>query len=155
MKTILKNKYFWIAVVAGLIIGDIIGVALFRDRKEPVSESVISTVSAATTSPYFLRVSQQAATSTVLVSEVRTLATSTWLAVREQNGDFLGRILGARRVDATSTSEVVIDLLRPTTPHVMYAVVMYEDDGDRQFDFKLDTLVRQGSTTLSFPFTAF
>lgn len=147
----LKNKYFWIAVVAGLIIGDIIGVTLFKNRADSDSQDSVST----TTSPYFMVVSSQAATSSVVVSDVRTVAASTWLAVREQNGDLLGRILGARRVDATSTPEVLIELLRPTTPHVMYAIVMYEDDGDRQFDFKLDALVQQGSTTVSFPFTAF
>jgi len=157
MKTILKNKYFWIAIVVGLILGDIIGVAFFRDGENAEAEAQGSntTVQLATTSPYFVKVSQQAAGDTVFISEARAVASSTWLAVREQNGDLLGRILGARRLDATVGSDITIDLLRPTASHVMYAVVMYEDDGDRAFDHAVDSLVQENGTPVAYPFTAF
>lgn len=155
MKTILKNKYFWIAVVAGLIIGDLIGVALFKGGKAADSEKQEASSAVATsTSPYFVKVSEQAAGQTVFVSEARAVATSTWLAVREGNGELLGKILGARRIDATSTSNVTIELLRPTETHVMYAVVMYADDGDRKFDHTTDTLVEENGSAVAFPFTA-
>ncbi len=155
MKTIFKSKYFWIAVVAGLIIGDLIGIALFKANKTAEDDSSASavTVVATTTSPFLAKVSDQPAGQTVFVSEMETSATSTWVAVREGNGDLLGRILGARRVDSTSATNVTIELLRPTEAHVMYAVVMYEDDGDGKFDHLTDTLVEEGGSVVSFPFT--
>lgn len=142
MEDILKNKYFWIAVVLGLIIGDIIGVSLARPQKEVFN-------GVATTSPYMVIVTDQMAGNTVVVDEAQS-DVSVWLAVRENNGELLGRILGAHRMDAGSVTGMSIDLLRPTTANLMYAVVMYKDDGDGEFDNKLDTLIEEaGASVLS------
>ncbi len=148
MKDIIKNKYFWIAVVAGLIIGDIIGVMLARPQRE-----VLFDTSTATSSPYLVIVTDQMAGDTVVVEEA-TSDVSTWLAVRENNGDLLGRILGARRIDPGEVRGVIIELLRPTTAHLMYAVVMYRDDGDGIFDSKLDTMIEEGGSPLLTRFVA-
>lgn len=149
MKNVLKSKYLWIGVALGLIIGDIAGVALFKEKG--VSVASPAPVAEATSTPYAIEVAAQHAGSSVLVSSAR-VATTTWIAVRESNGDLLGRILGARRVPAGENKDVVVELLRPTLPHLMYAVVMYTDDGDLSFDNKLDALVEQDGSPVVFPF---
>ncbi len=145
----LKNKYLWFGVLLGLIVGDIAGVALFKDRNEPSNTSASSVV--ATTTPFHLTLTGQKAGNAVWVSEA-LVATSTWLAVREHNGDLLGRILGARRVDGGDTKGITIELLRPTTAYLMYAVVLYEDDGDNTFDNKVDRLVEKDGQPVAYPF---
>lgn len=147
MNEILKNKYFWVAVVAGLIIGDIIGVSLANPQKEVFDSGN------ATTSPYMILATDQMAGDVVVVEEAQTDA-SVWLAVRENNGELLGRILGARRIDAGEVMGLTIELLRPTTANLMYAVVMYKDDGDGLFDNKFDTLIEEGGLPIMAQFVA-
>ncbi len=151
----LKNKYVWIAVALGLIIGDLIGVALFKDGVGMGLDDVGSVkVGVGIASPFAVRVSDQSAGPTVVVSEMRSSATSTWLAVREQNGDLLGQILGARRIDASEASGISIELLRSTVPNLMYAVVLYADDGNGLFEYATDTPIKENNVALSYPFVA-
>jgi hypothetical protein len=145
----LKNKYLWFGVLLGLIVGDIVGVALFHDKNDAAKASA-SLV--ATTTPFHLTLTSQKAGNAVFVSEA-LVATSTWLAVREHNGDLFGRILGARRVDGGDTKGVTVELLRPTTAYLMYAVVLYEDNGDNVFDNKVDPLVEKDGQPVAYPFS--
>jgi hypothetical protein len=154
MKNMLKNKYVWIAIVAGVIAGNIIGVAMFKDKASEGTADIRVESGVASTSPFLVRVSDQPAGPTVVVSEMKSSATSTWLAVREQNGDLLGQILGARRIDAGEAAGVSIELLRSTVPNLMYAIVLYADDGNRLFEYATDTLVKENGVALSYPFVA-
>lgn len=86
-----------------------------------------------------VHVSDQPAGDSVRVVEAR-LSRSSWLAVRDDL-----RIYGARRVDPVGDgqtfNDVDVPLLRSTEAGKTYTVVVYVDDGDRQFDFKKDSLV--------------
>jgi hypothetical protein len=93
----------------------------------------------------------QTAAITVLVPYAR-IATSSWVAIRESNGELLGRILGARKIDAGVHEDVVVELLRATSPHTMYAVVLYTDNGDGVFDHRLDTLIERDGSPVSAAF---
>jgi hypothetical protein len=146
---ILKNKYLWTGIVLGLILGDIIGVRLFKSDLYGTSDRELAQT--ATSSPFSLLVGDQISGDTVLVLNAK-VATTTWLAVRENNGDLLGRILGAHRIPPGESKDVTVELLRPTVSHLMYAIVMYEDDGDGEFDNKLDGLVEEGDQPLIYPF---
>lgn len=64
-----------------------------------------------------------------------TITRPSWVVVREE-----GWILGAARLDQSAT-EVTVPLLRETESGNTYEVVVYVDDGDKEFDHLADVLV--------------
>jgi hypothetical protein len=85
--------------------------------------------------------------SRVVVKEVRLQKTS-WIAVHEDREGAPGRILGVQRLPAGETVDAVVDLLRPTTSGVYYAMV-HTDDGDHVFNYQRDLpLLENGSPVL-------
>ncbi|RME30661.1 hypothetical protein D6792_00085 [Candidatus Parcubacteria bacterium] len=80
----------------------------------------------------------QSAGSSVRVTDLLLPPEGAWVVVHEigPNAVFLNA-LGARRYDA-NVREGVVKLLRGTEPGRQYAVVLYHDDGDRQFSLKKD-----------------
>ena len=58
-----------------------------------------------------------------------------WVVVRET-----GWILGATRLES-SANNVVVHLISETEQGRAYEVVIYVDDGDREFDYLRDMLV--------------
>lgn len=77
-------------------------------------------------------VADQAAGDSVFVSSVNA-AVPVWVAVRELNGRDLGNVLGAVKVGAPRTN-VSIPLLRGTVSGRTYAIELYRDDGEGDFD---------------------
>lgn len=80
----------------------------------------------------------QPAGSSVRVTDVSLPPEGAWVVVHEigPNAVFLNA-LGAHRYD-THVREGVVQLLRPTEPGRQYAVVLYRDNGDRQFSLEED-----------------
>lgn len=60
-----------------------------------------------------------------------------WIAVRDVDG----RTLGAGRFEPGVHADVEVPLLRATTAGGRYQVLIYVDDGDREFDLHKDILV--------------
>ena len=90
-----------------------------------------------------------------VVFDSASFSTSVWVAVREDIDGELGSILGARRFDAGTYTDAEIELLRNTLEESKYHVVMYKDDGDREFDHKKDTLItRLDGTPVTYEFSA-
>lgn len=85
-------------------------------------------------------VSDQAAGTSVAVSSV-SLSEAGWVAVRDDSG----RILGAAWFPAGEKSNVSVPLLRATVKGGRYQVLLYADNGDKQFDFHVDTLLMNAS----------
>ncbi|NTV22198.1 MAG: hypothetical protein HGB03_01340 [Candidatus Yonathbacteria bacterium] len=71
------------------------------------------------------------------VSTDRTI----WVAVRELHNGGLWNILGASRLDAGVYDGVWVELLRNTFGGQTYAIVIYEDDGDKVFDHTKDIML--------------
>ncbi len=82
----------------------------------------------------------QSAGATVTVSKVSS-NTEIWVAVREDNGGLMSNVLGAKKVSAGVTENVVIQLLRATKANSKYYIVLYKDNGDGAFDSKKDTII--------------
>lgn len=139
--TWMKDAKFWIGCAIGLIIGS--AVATFSHSAFPSPKIVLGETAVSTTTPDSVTSSDQGAGDKVYVPHVAVSA-PTWVAVRENNNGVSGRILGAQRVDAGTHENILVDLLRPTSSQTMYAVVLYTDNGDGEFDPKADELVLQG-----------
>jgi len=69
----------------------------------------------------------------VIVESITVPPPGVWAAVREVNGNDLGNVLGAVRVNGPR-SAVSIPLLRATEPGRSYAVELYRDDESGVFD---------------------
>ncbi|MEK7208200.1 MAG: hypothetical protein AAB699_01470 [Patescibacteria group bacterium] len=82
----------------------------------------------------------QSAGSAVIVSQVVS-AEPVWVAVREERNGGVGNILGARKVAAGTSGNVVVELLRPTKAGARYLVVLHEDAGDPAFNYREDVLI--------------
>lgn len=173
MKNISNNKI--VIGVVGLILGLILGWLIGRDM--PATESVRGTdvnvqdakegdttstmmpsgemhdaLSSSMTmsheSDSAILVNDQGAGSVVTVASVET-DTSVWVTVREDNNGVVGNILGATRVDAGDSNNIVINLLRPTVAGKTYRIVLFKDDGDKKFDHKIDAPIVSGGVLVS------
>ncbi len=144
-------RYFAIGFIVGIVIFSILFSILIKKLKYSSINVNISNdgITVDNAKADFVEVSNQSAGSQVVVSQVRVSERS-WLAVRENNGDDMGRILGAQQIEAGEHDAVVIDLLRNTSSQVMYAVVIYKDGGKGEFDYDSSMLLEQeGKIVLS------
>jgi hypothetical protein len=114
----------------------------------PALGTVYQTIEASST----VSVDNQKAGSLVFIKNTN-VTKPTWIAVREVVGDSIGNILGAGMVTG-ATEDVPVTLLRPTKAGEKYAVFLYQDEGNGQFDFKKDLLVRQNDVPVVAVFTA-
>lgn len=179
MKNITSNT-IWAAViglVVGLILGWLIGHNTFssNNSKNASVQSEQTTTSFTETMPLeegrssnalvvnsslseesnsAVMVRDQAAGASVSVASVETDA-STWVVVREDKNGVLGNILGAARIDAGNSSQVVVSLLRPTIVGQTYQVVLFKDDGDKKFDHKIDVPLTSDGVLIAQPFKVF
>ena len=84
-------------------------------------------------------IADQPAGSSVTVESVTVPPPGVWVAVREMNGSDLGNVLGAVRVTGPR-SNITIPLLRATEAGSTYAVELYRDDGNDEFNLSTDSV---------------
>ncbi len=80
-----------------------------------------------------ISVTNQSAGMNVTVESVTVPPPGVWVAVREMSGRSLGNVLGAARVVGPHTN-ITVSLLRATEPSRSYAVELYRDDNNGDFD---------------------
>ncbi len=78
-------------------------------------------------------VANQPSGDSVTVESITVPPPGVWVAVREINGNELGNVLGAARVNGPR-STISISLLRATKSNSTYAVELYRDDANGEFD---------------------
>ena len=84
-----------------------------------------------------LIVVDQAPGDTVTVESV-TLSSPTWVAVHEERTGALGNVLGAAWLPAGTHKNVTVELLRGTVGGGAYYAALYEDNGNKQFEYRTD-----------------
>lgn len=175
MNTLTSNQKVLIAALVGFIIGAgavwvwVISsntpTPLAQEDQEAVTADVVKTkdektpamkTSAATTAvadaSNLITVPVQAAGS--VVNFTVSLAKPGWVVVREDRSGEFGNALGARWLPAGKHTDAV-ELLRDTVATQLYHVVLYTDNGDKQFDIKSEVmLVDQGGKPIETTFTA-
>ncbi|PIR83728.1 hypothetical protein COU18_03580 [Candidatus Kaiserbacteria bacterium CG10_big_fil_rev_8_21_14_0_10_51_14] len=102
-----------------------------------------TTPSVAATGNESVTVVDQPAGSSVLVASV-SVPQMGWVAVRDNNG----HVLGAARVEAGTHASVVVPLLRVTESGGRYQVLLYTDDGDREYDLHKDSLLMRADASV-------
>lgn len=86
-----------------------------------------------------ISVADQGAGTEVTIESVTVSPPGVWVAIREVNGNELGNVLGAVRVNGPQ-SNITIPLLRSTVPGLSYAAELYRDDGNGAFNLVTDSV---------------
>ncbi len=124
----------------GTEIGDSAGVM----ETESASEKVSDAIPALTVDGDAVVVLDQFAGSVVKIASV-TLPQLGWVAVRDSKG----WVLGAGRFVAGTSENVEVILLRGTVAGESYQVLLYNDDGDKEFDLHKDSLVMNADASVA------
>ena len=101
-------------------------------RGANVADTILSILSTGES----VKVEDQPAGTEIKVSSL-SLSNMGWVGVRDADG----RVLGAGRFEAGSFSDVTVPLLRATVAGESYQVLLYADDGNREFDLHKDILI--------------
>ncbi|MBF05175.1 hypothetical protein CL644_00480 [bacterium] len=107
------------------------------DTNTPNNDPITTEEITVATPSIDITVNDQAAGSAVLVTSV-TLSTDGWIVVHEERNGLIGNALGAKRRNAGTYQNTIIPLLRDTQENTRYWIVLYNDDGDRQFNLSTD-----------------
>ena len=133
----------------GDVLGDVLGGEVLTSTSTvPVPQNLYKTVS----NDASVSALDQKAGNLVFIQHVDTKV-PTWVAVREIINGAVENILGAEMV-TNPTDDLPVTLLRPAKAGNQYAVFLYEEDGDGEFDFKKDALIVKGEAPVSSLFTA-
>lgn len=132
-------------LIAGFLGGVLVAVLTGLSTASIPTPKILPTAASTTTSSLppdsgDVAVADQAAGQSVAIESVTVRPPGVWVAVEEVNEDgSLGNVLGAALVGHPA-SGISVPLLRPTLAGQEYAVVLYRDDGNGQFDLANDSL---------------
>jgi len=145
-------QQFFVSIIAAVLVAGIVGYFVGRStvpaapgssKTANISESFNNGQSVITASPpsdtaegMSAIISDQAAGDQVLVKDIN-FKKGGWLAIYEDRDGLPGNIIGARYFPAGLTADAAVDLLRPTVKGRYYAR-FHKDNGDHQFDLKVD-----------------
>ena len=91
-----------------------------------------------------ISVSDQLSGDRVLLDEV-SFESVGWVVIHEENNGVLGNALGARRFDAGLNKKGYVKLLRNTEIDQTYHALLYNDNGDKEFNLENDMPLRDSA----------
>lgn len=154
MKTNKNKTQLVVVFIIGLLIGTFASPLIFSDSYESdeitsdnntlekidipsgTEERDVSTLDT-TSSDNVITVLDQLAGDRVLIDTVE-LSVSGWVVVHEDLEGSFGNALGAARFDTGQHKRGYVKLLRNTVPDTLYYVILYQDNGDKQFSLSDD-----------------
>jgi hypothetical protein len=96
-----------------------------------------------------ITVERQVPGDTVTVEQV-TFSEAGWIAIHERTDDGeLGNVLGAKWEPAGEQQAVSVPLLRGTEGAQEYSAVLYQDNGNKEFDLEGDAMITQNGEPVS------
>ncbi len=151
MKNITPQNRIIIGTVIGFVLGVSTGFAVWGGRgdmdsrlsdtaSENASQQTAAVVGAVRTDDTVV-VEDQVAGKVVMIAHAK-LTEPGWVAVFEDKDGDLGNVLGARDLPAGEYDNFPVPLLRGTTDGATYYVGIYRENGDGQFGYHTDTLMR-------------
>lgn len=142
----LKKKLGWI-IVAAFIIGFAISWIFLGTRTPGLGGSGTPTsTQASSDGANSVSVSNQAPGLSVSIDSV-SLQNPGWVAIHDDRDGKPGNILGAAWLPEGNHGHVSVDLLRSTVSGRWYHAVLHSDNGDKTFDYKVDTAILDASST--------
>lgn len=139
-----KKKLGWI-IVAAFIVGFAISwIVLGMKATAPGESAVSSSTQSLVDGSNAVSVSNQLPGLTAIIDSV-SLGASGWVAIHEDRDGNPGNILGAVWLPEGTHKTVPVELLRATVPTNMYYAVLHSDDGDKTFDYKIDTPINDSA----------
>lgn len=95
-----------------------------------------------------LKISDQAAGSSITIDRVTYPTSTGWIGVRDyENGQMTGLLGVARWSEGEGLSPAVIPLMRTTVAGRTYAVIFYSDNGDKEFSLANDVQIQGAMST--------
>ncbi len=132
-----------VVIVVLIVVGYFFGnqkIALAPATNLKNNSKVATDKAVVTTSSSKITIANQIPGEVVLVSEVM-MNENGWVAVHDDVDGKPGNILGAYFLNAGTYKNQMVPLLRGVTDDHSYLVVIHKDDGDKVFDYKIDTPV--------------
>lgn len=114
-------------VVVPAVAGDVVPPVIDQDAEVPRTGTDLGT----------LQIVIQTSGTQVHVKRV-TVERAGWVAIHEIEGGHVLNALGARRLDAGTHNDIVVELLRATEPGREYAAILYVDNGNKEFEVRGD-----------------
>ena len=111
-----------------------------KQIKEEVPKLTTTTSKQETPDSESILINKQLAGDVVTVSSV-SMSKDGWVVIHEIKDGVIANALGAARRDAGEYTDVVVHLLRAMVPGGEYAVVLYTDNGDKEFNMVSDSPV--------------
>ena len=71
-----------------------------------------------------------------------TLGVNGWVVIHDDANGKPGHILGARRLNAGTYTGQSVELLKETAEGKVYYAMLHADDGDKQFDYRVDLPIK-------------
>ncbi len=148
-----QKKKVVVTAIAAFIVGFGISWILFSvpvsapSNNQATQNTMVSDLSSATSSVASaegkgsISVVDQPAGKTAAIKSV-TFASPGWVVIREDHNGEPGNILGAQWLTSGTFDDQFVELLRGMVSGGKYYAVLYNDDGDKLFDYKKDSPLR-------------
>ncbi|TSA44206.1 hypothetical protein D4R49_00530 [bacterium] len=134
----MTQRFSFVSFIAGVMLGALLAGVWFSGGGTsptlfPSSSSSLATTTALSRESGAVSVANQPSGESVTIESITVPPPGVWVAVREASGTDLGNVLGAERVVGPH-GNIIVSLLRPTEPSRSYAVQLYRDDNNGNFD---------------------
>ena len=154
-----RNMIFAATIAVGLLFGFFIGrmwsgknAGEIADLDEKNATSTLGTTLGDTSAKDSIALSEQGAGNVVFVNKA-VFTKDSWIVVHEDRDGEFGNILGAGWFPKGTNENVTVELLRGTEADKKYYAVVYNDDGDKKFDAKIDAPITENGKAIQQAFT--